>query len=390
VLRTPAAKKIMGPWGPFWRTPLHRDTLILNAGYRPVKEPGPMVAGPQFVSTFVTPGDPTQYRLTYGRFENPTWRPWEEALGALEGGEAVSFASGMAAASALLGVCLKPGDAVVLPAEAYYTIRTLASTWLESIGVEVRLAPTRGNAQGASLKGARLLWLETPSNPHLDVCDVAALVEAAHREGALVVVDNTTATGYLQQPLALGADYVVASDTKAVTGHADIILGHVATKDANRAAALRDWRTRHGAIPGPMEVWLAHRSLATLPLRLNCQCASAMRLAEFLSSRREVRAVHYPGLPTHPGHDAAKRQMRAFGGVVSFELAGRAHAERFLSALEHVREATSFGGVHSTAERRARWGGDAIGEGFIRFSVGCEAIEDILEDVEKGLRAAGA
>jgi cystathionine gamma-lyase len=368
---------------------LHRDTLILNAGYRPVREPGPMVAGPQFASTYVTPGDPAQHRLTYGRFENPTWLPWEESLGVLEGGQAVSFASGMAATSAVLGVCLKPGDAVVLPSESYYTIRTLASTWLETIGVEVRLAPTRGNAQGGALDGARLLWLETPSNPHLDVCDIAELVTKAHAAGALVAVDNTTATGYLQQPLALGADYVVASDTKAVTGHADLILGHVATRDPAKAAAVRDWRTRHGAIPGPMEVWLAHRSLATLPLRLSQQCASAARLAAFLAEQAAVEAVHYPGSKTHPGHAVAARQMRAFGCVVGFELASRAHAERFLAGLSLVREATSFGSVHSTAERRARWGGDAIGEGFIRFSVGCEAVEDILADVEAGLRAAG-
>jgi cystathionine gamma-lyase len=369
---------------------LHRDTLILNAGYRPVKEPGPMVAGPQFVSTYVAPGDPALHQLTYGRFENPTWKAWEESLGVLEGGEAVSFASGMAATSAVLGVIVKPGDAVVLPAEAYYTMRTLASTWLQAIGVEVRLAPTRGDAQAAMLDGARLLWLETPSNPHLDVCDIAALVSAAHSAGAVVVVDNTTATGYLQQPLALGADFVIASDTKAVTGHADVILGHVATRDPARAAAVRAWRTRHGAIPGPMEVWLAHRSLATLPLRLSCQCASAAQLAEFLATHPALRAVHYPGLAAHPGHEIAERQMRAFGGVVSFELPGRAEAERFLSALGLVREATSFGGVHSTAERRARWGGDAIGEGFIRFSVGCEAVEDILADVETGLAASRA
>lgn len=369
---------------------MKKDTQILNAGYRPVKEPGPMVDGPHFVSTFVTPGDPGRHELTYGRFSHPTWRPWEESLGVLEGGEAVSFASGMAACSAVFGVCLRPGDAVVLPAEAYYTIRTLASTWLEAIGVEVRLAPTRNDAQAEVLAGAKLLWLESPSNPHLDVCDIEALVGAAHRAGAVVAVDNTTATGYLQQPLALGADYVVASDTKAATGHADLILGHVATRDPAKAAALRDWRTRHGAIPGPMEVWLAHRSLATLPLRLRCQCATAERLATLLATRREVRAVHYPGLPSHPGHAVAKRQMSAFGGVVSFELAGRAEAERFLGALTLVREATSFGGVHSTAERRARWGGDAIGEGFIRFSVGCEDAEDVLADVEEGLSATGA
>ncbi|MSR21017.1 MAG: cystathionine gamma-lyase [Gemmatimonadetes bacterium] len=369
---------------------MHRDTLILNAGCHPTKDPGPMVPGPQFAATYVTPGDPAAHALTYGRFENPTWSMWEEGLSVLEGGPAVSFASGMAAVSALLGVCLKPGDVVVLPSDSYYAVRILASTWLKAIGVQVRLAPTRGNAQARMLDGARLLWLETPSNPQLDVCDIAELAAAAHAAGALVAVDNTTATGYLQQPLALGADYVVASDTKAVAGHADLVLGHVATADPARLAALRDWRGRHGAIPGPMETWLAHRSLATLPLRLNCQCASAERLAAFLASHPGVEAVYYPGLPAHPGHTIAKKQMRAFGSVVSFDLSNRERAETFLRALTLVREATSFGGVHSTAERRARWGGDAIGEGFIRFSVGCEAVDDILGDVEGGLNAASA
>jgi cystathionine gamma-lyase len=367
---------------------LHRDTLILNAGYRRTDEPGSMMSGPEFVSTYVSPGDPSRHRLTYGRFDNPTWIHWEEALGALEGGQAVSFASGMAAVSAVLGACLRPGDVVVLPAESYYTVRTLASTWLEAIGVQVRLAPTRGNGQAAVLEGARLLWLETPSNPSLDVCDIAELATRAHAAGALVAVDNTTATAYLQRPLELGADYVVASDTKAVTGHADLILGHVATRDAALANGLRDWRPRHGAIPGPMEVWLAHRSLATLPLRLTRQCESAQRIAELLAGRKDVAGVRYPGLKSHEGHAAAKRQMAAFGSVVSFDLSTRSRAESFLGALEIVREATSFGGVHSTAERRARWGGDAVGEGFIRFSVGCEAIDDILEDIERAFEAA--
>jgi len=368
---------------------LHRDTLILNAGYRPVSEPGAMAPGPQFASTFVAPGEPAAHGLTYGRFHNPTWSMWEEALGALEGGAVVSFASGMAAVSAALGVCLKRGDVVVLPSESYYTVRTLASTWLEPFGVQVRLAPTRGSAQGAVLDGARLLWLETPSNPHLDVCDIAALARAAQERGALVAVDNTTATAYLQQPLALGADLVVASDTKAVTGHADLILGHVATRDDALLKSLRDWRTRHGAIPGPMEAWLAHRSLATLPLRLSRQCSTAARLAGFLAGRSEVSGVLYPGLPAHPGHDVAQRQMHAFGSVVSFDLSTRARAESFLSSLALVREATSFGGVHTTAERRARWGGDAVGDGFVRFSVGCEDPEDLLGDVEQALSKLG-
>ncbi|MBI3048637.1 MAG: cystathionine gamma-lyase [Acidobacteria bacterium] len=368
---------------------MHRDTLIVHAGYRRRGEPGPFLAGPQFSSTYTTPGDPADHALTYGRFHNPTWTAWEEALGVLEGGQAVSFASGMAAVAAAFGVTLRRGDVLVLPADSYYAIRRLAATWLESIGVDVRLVPTRGD-QAAALEGARLLWLETPSNPLLDVCDIRALAEQARARGALVAVDNTTATAYLQQPLELGATLVVSSDTKALTGHSDLLLGHVATRDEALAAALRTWRTHHGAIPGPMEVWLAHRSLPTLPLRLSRQCASAARLAEFLASRVDVSAVHYPGLPQHPAHATARRQMRAFGTLVSFDLGTRARAEAFLRALTLVREATSFGGVHSIAERRARWGGDAIGEGFVRFSVGCEAAEDVIEDVRQALDAAGA
>ena len=367
---------------------MHRDTAILHAGYHGVHDPGPFRPGPQFSSTFTTPGEPADHVLTYGRFHNPTWTAWEAALAQLEGGECVAFASGMAAVEAVLGVTLAPGDTVVLPSDCYYTIRLLAANWLARMGVNVRLVATRDNAQAAFLEGARVLWLETPTNPHLDVCDIRYLATLAAQHGAITVVDNTTATPYLQQPLALGASLVVTSDTKAMTGHTDLILGHVATTDGAHAAALRTWRTQHGAIPGPMEVWLAHRSLATLPLRLDRQCTTAHRLAELLHGRTAapVKSVQYPGLPDHPGHDIAARQMRAFGSVVSFDLETRARAEAFLAALTIVREATSFGGVHSTAERRARWGGDAVSEGFIRFSVGCEAPEDILEDVAAALR----
>jgi cystathionine gamma-lyase len=362
--------------------------MILNAGHRPPKEAGTFFEGPQFASTFTSPGDPSRHPLTYGRFHNPTWTAWEDALGVLESGYAISFASGMAAIAAVLGVCLKPGDVVVLPSDSYYTVRVLASNWLQPIGIEVRLAPTRDNAQAGALDGASLLWLETPSNPQLEVCDIQELVHVSRHRGVRVVVDNTTATAYLQQPLALGADYVVAADTKALTGHSDVVLGHVATADEQGATALRTWRTQHGAIPGPMEVWLAHRSLATLPLRLTRQCASAEALATFLKSHPALHAVHYPGLPDHPGHAIAQRQMRGFGSVLSFDLGTRVRAEAFLQALTLVREATSFGGVHSTAERRARWGGDAISEGFVRFSVGCEATQDILDDVGNALGAA--
>jgi cystathionine gamma-lyase len=367
---------------------MHRDTAIIEAGYHPPGAAGAFLTGPQFASTYTAPGDPAQHSLTYGRFHNPTWSALETALGLLDGGDAVTYASGMAAVVAVFGVALKPGDTVVLPADSYYTTRLLAANWLQQIGVKHRLAATRGNAQRDALDGARLLWLETPTNPQLDVCDIAALVKAAHARDVLVAVDNTTATAYLQQPLALGADFVIASDSKALTGHSDLILGHVATTDAERLAALRTWRTQHGAVPGPMEAWLAHRSIATLPLRLTRQCESAQRLATFLVSRLSEDAVLYPGLAHHPGHEIAARQMSAFGSVVSFDLGTRRQADEFLAALDLVREATSFGGVHSTAERRARWGGDAISEGFIRFSVGCEASDDIIADVTRALGKA--
>jgi cystathionine gamma-lyase len=366
---------------------MHRDTAILHAGYSH-NTTGPFLPGPQFSSTYATPGDPAQHALTYGRFNNPTWIAWEEALGVLEGGQAVSFASGMAAIAAVFGVTLRPGDVLVLPSDSYYTTRMMASGWVKSMGIETRLAATRDSAQGEVLQGAKLLLIETPSNPQLDVCDIRKLVAAAHAQGVIVAVDNTTATAYLQQPLAFGANFSVASDTKAMTGHADLLLGHVATRDEEWAAALRTWRTQQGAIPGPMETWLAHRSLATLALRLRQQCASALQLAGFLTSQAGVEAVFFPGLPDHPGHAIAQKQMQAFGTVVSFDLGSQERAELFLETLTLVREATSFGSVHSTAERRARWGGDAIGAGFIRFSVGCEATEDIVADVSQALKRA--
>jgi cystathionine gamma-lyase len=367
---------------------MHRDTEILHAGYREHTEPGPFMSGPQFSATFTSPGEPSHHRYTYGRFDNPTWTGWEQALAAIDEGEAVAFASGMAATAAIFGSVLRPGDILVLPSDSYYTTRVVAAGWLDSIGVKTRIAPTHDNAQAKELDGARLLWIETPTNPQLDVCDIEHLVRAARTRGVLTAVDNTTATGYLQHPLRLGADYVIASDTKGLTGHSDLILGHVSTRDAAKATALRTWRTQQGAIPGPMEVWLAHRSLATLAVRITHQCATAMELASALAGEKSVVAVHYPGLPTHPGHAIAKQQMDAFGSVLSFDLGTRPRAETFLRSLKLVREATSFGGVHSSAERRARWGGDAISDGFIRFSVGLESADDLLADVARALEAA--
>lgn len=277
----------------------------------------------------------------------------------------------------------------VLPDDGYQAL-PLVRAQLETYGIEVRTAPTRGDAQLDVLDGAKLLWIETPSNPGLDVCDIRRLAEAAHARGALVAVDNTLATPLGQRPLELGADFAVASGTKQLTGHGDILLGYVVGRDSEAMAAVRRWRKIVGAIPGPMEAWLAHRSIATLQLRVDRQSTTALAVAEALRERPEVTGLRYPGLPDDPAHKIAAQQMRRYGCVVSFALATRAHADRFLEALRLVDDATSFGGVRSTAERRGRWGGDAVPEGFIRLSVGAEDPEDLVADVLRALDTSTA
>ncbi|WP_370413807.1 cystathionine gamma-lyase [Streptomyces fradiae] len=363
-------------------------TLAVRAGLpEPVKYE-PTLPGPVFAAHFHLPGEPTG-PYTYGRDENPTWTHLERAISALEapgesGVETLVFASGMAAISAVLFSQLKAGDVVVVPSDGYQAV-PLVHEQLRAYGVEVRSAPTGGDAQLSVLAGAKLLWIETPSNPGLDVCDLRRLADAAHEAGALVAVDNTLATPLGQRPLLLGADFSVASDTKGMSGHGDLLLGHVSCRDAERAAEVRRWRKIVGAIPGPMEAWLAHRSLATLQLRIDRQCGTALAVAEALKGHRHVTGLRYPGLPDDPSHEVAARQMRRFGSVISFELPDRAWAEHFLGALHLVEEATSFGGVRSTAERRGRWGGDAVPEGFVRFSVGAEDPEDLITDVLRAL-----
>lgn len=369
---------------------MHDSTRVIRAGLPPTEQGAPFLPGPIFASAFHAAGDPAQVPYTYARFHSPTWSHFEAALSELEGGPALAFPSGMAAITAVFGAVLRPGDVIVLPSDSYYTTRVLAKGYFAEMGVAVRSAPTVGDELVAQLGGAKLLWLETPTNPGLDVCDIAALAAAARAQGVLVAVDNTTPTALGQRPLALGADFSVASDTKALTGHSDVILGHVAACDEALFEKLRVWRTQTGAIPGPMEVWLAHRSLATLDMRLERQCANALAVAEFLTAQPEVSGLRYPGLPGDPAHAVAARQMQRFGPVVSFALPGRAAAERFLGACQLVAEATSFGSIHTTAERRARWGGDVIPEGFIRMSVGCENAQDLIADMQQALDAVAS
>nr|WP_107116942.1 cystathionine gamma-lyase [Streptomyces curacoi] len=363
-------------------------TRAVRAGLpEPVKHE-PALPGPVFAAHYHLPGEPTG-PYNYGRDENPTWTHLERAIGELEapgedGAETLVFASGMAAISSVLFSQLRAGDAVVLPSDGYQAL-PLTRAQLEAYGIEVRTAPTGGDAQLGVLDGAKLLWIETPSNPSLDVCDIRRLVEEAHARGALVAVDNTLATPLGQRPLELGADFSVASGTKQLTGHGDLLLGYVTGRDAEAMAAVRRWRKIVGAIPGPMEAWLAHRSIATLQLRVERQNANALAVAEALRDWPEELGVRYPGLPGDPSYKIASQQMRRFGCVVSFTLPTRARAERFLHALRLVDDATSFGGVRSTAERRGRWGGDAVPEGFIRMSVGAEDPDDLVADVLRAL-----
>jgi cystathionine gamma-lyase len=355
------------------------STRVVRAGLPEPEQGEPFLPGPVFAAPFHLSGDPYAAPAAYTRYGNPTWARYEEAVGGLESAEAVLFASGMAAAAALLLTNLTPGSVLAMDSGCYHGVRRLTETHLQPRGVEVRLAPPDDLAEAA--RGADLLWLESPSNPELKVYDLAALAAI----GVTTVVDNTTAGPLLQRPLDLGATYSLTSATKQMSGHADLMLGYVTTRDAERAGALREWRRYAGAIPGPFEAWLAHRSLPTLAVRLERACDNAIAIARLLAARDDVAGVRYPGLPSDPGHEVARRQMDGYGMVVSFDLGSTERAERFLAEARLVTDATSFGSVHTVGERRARWGGDAVPEGFIRLSAGCEDTADLLADVERAL-----
>jgi cystathionine gamma-lyase len=366
------------------------STRAAHAGLPRGEQGTPLLPGPTFATGYHLRGDDlasTPYG--YARYGNPTWSALEAALGELEGegAQALVFPSGSAAIAAVLYATLRAGDAVVVPADAYPAARTIAEQ-LARGGVELRAAPTDTEAIIAACAGAALVVVETPSNPGLDVADVHAVAEAAHAAGARLVVDNTLATPLGQLPLALGADVSVLSASKHLTGHSDLLVGVVATRDAELLGAMRSWRNGAGAILGPFEAWLAHRSLATLELRLARQCENALGLAELLARRDDLGAVRYPGLPGDPAHALAARQMTRFGSVLTFDLDDGDRARGFLAACELVIEATSFGGLHTTAERRARWGIDDVSPGLIRLNAGIENLADLVADLTQALARA--
>jgi cystathionine gamma-lyase len=328
----------------------------------------------------------------YGRSEHPTLRDFEAAVGELDGGRCLSFATGMAAITAAVLPFVGSGDRVVLPFDGYYTTRLLAADELERFGVRVEYVPTleiEAVAARGDLDGARLVLLETPSNPQLDVCDIAAVAAATRAAGALLAVDNTTATPLGQRPLDLGADLTVGSDTKALTGHSDLLLGHVSTTGDELYARLASWRGHSGSTPGPFEAWLGHRSMSTLDLRLARQAANAAAVVEVLAGSAAVRGVRWPWRPEDPSFALAGRQMLRPNGVVSAELADEAAVRTLLGGSRLWTAATSFGGVHSTIDRRAQWGADAVPPGFVRLSCGIEDTDDLVADLAAALGALG-
>lgn len=356
---------------------LHRERDARRAG----DLPGPAIAP---ASLYHLPGEPDG-PYQYGRWSNPTWTELEAALGALQDAETLVFPSGMAAIAAALIPNLAPGDRLLLPSDGYGAVRALAAERLAPMGVEVQTLPTP-EFDAADLEGVRLVWAETPSNPGLDVCDLAGLAARARAAGARLMVDNTTPTPLGQRPLDLGADLVVSADTKAVAGHSDVLAGHVASRDPDLIAKARAWRTLGGAILGPFEAYLAHRGLETLEIRLERMEANARQVAERLAAHPKVARLRYPGLPDDPAHRVARRQMTRFGPLVGATFADASAAERFISACRYLRPATSFGGVHSSAERRARWG-DAVAPGFVRISIGCEPTAPFLDAIDDALDA---
>jgi cystathionine gamma-synthase len=342
-------------------------TVAVVAG-RPRREPDQPLNPPVVLaSTYVAGGD-----LEYGRYGNPTWQAFEETLGALEGGRCLAFASGLAVVATLLDL-VGQGETVVAPRHAYSgSLMQLAD--LEARGrlraVLVDVTDTEALVRACSDAG--LLWLESPTNPALEVVDLPPVVAAAHDAGATVVVDNTFATPLLQRPLDTGADVVVHSVTKLLSGHSDVVLGAVVTRDEELYGVLAGRRDLIGAIPGTFEAWLALRGLRTLPVRLDRAQATARELVHRLASHREIEQVRYPG----------------FGTMVSVVLAGgAAAADRFTESVSLWVHATSLGGVESTLERRRRWSSEAatVPEGLVRLSVGLEDVDDLWTDLDDAL-----
>jgi cystathionine beta-lyase/cystathionine gamma-synthase len=374
-------------------------TRTIHAG-QPAEPITGAVVSPIFQTTTYQQIEPGTHRgFDYTRTSNPTRKRLEAVLADLEGvAHAAVFGSGLAAEHAILTAYLKPGDEIVVPGDVYGGTFRLLHKVFEPIGAVVRRADFADSASLAAVLSARtkLVWLESPTNPRLLVYDIAAIANVAHAAGALVVVDNTFATPYFQQPFALGADLVVHSVTKYLAGHSDLVQGAVLARDAAVFEPVAFLQNALGGVPAPFDCWLTMRGLKTMELRMQRHAENAIAIAEALGAHPRVRRVYFPGLDTHPGHDIARRQMTGFGGMVSFELEGTAgEAAAFASSLKLFALGESLGGVRALvcvpcrmthasipAETRAALG---LSDTLIRLSPGCESGRDLVRDLVDGL-----
>ena len=365
-------------------------TRVVSLG-RPPRVDGAAVNPPiAMSSTFVGSGYVTAENRVYARFSNAAWEPLEDAIGQLEGSPTagLAYASGLAAVSAVFD--LVPGGGVlVIPTASYNGTIALARALSADGKLQLReVDPIDTEATIAAMDGADLFWIESPSNPLLEIAELPTLIAAAHDRGLLVAVDNTFSTPLRQQPLRVGADVVVHSATKFIAGHSDVILGLTITKDPELRTTLHARRSLRGGIPGQFEAWLTLRGLRTLALRLDRSEESAGILARRLLDHKDIARVRYPGLPSDPNHQRAKDQLSGFGAIISIELeGGPQRADRFVEALELIVPATSLGGVESLAERRRRHPSepDRVPESLVRLSIGIEDTEDLWSDLDQAL-----
>ena len=363
------------------------ETRMIHAGTE--RQPGAPASPPLVPASVYASWDEPDPARAYGRNGNPSWEALEQAVGVMEDAEAVAFASGQAAAMALMLALARGRQHIVMPSDGYYNIRTLA-TRLRPHGAEPVLVDLADLAEVERqlARGPAVLWAETPTNPLLRVADLSALAGLASAAGAPMIVDNTVATGLLQQPLELGAAASLCSLTKSASGHSDVLLGAVISRDEALLAELRDWRAVGGGIPGPFESWLALRGLRTLALRIARQSENALAMARHLAAHPRVRAVRYPGTEAATLALARRQMPHGFGPLLSFELDGSAaDADAVVSASRIILPATSFGGVESTWERRARWSSETAPDTLIRLSAGIEPIADLLADLDHSLAA---
>jgi len=373
------------------------ETLAVHAGGAPEPATGAVMPSIHLSTTFERAKDgsyPSGY--DYIRGGNPNRRSLEDALAQLEGGaSAVAFASGMAASHAVFQA-LSPGDHVIAPLDAYFGTAKLLKTQLERWGLAVSFVEmSDAAAVRAALRPAtRLIWTETPSNPTMAVTDLRAIVAIAKSGGALTACDNTWATPFLQRPLALGVDLVMHSTTKYLSGHSDAMGGVVVARENGEVAErLRALQGEGGAVPSPFDSWLVLRGIRTLPWRMRAHCSNAAAVAAFLAGHPRVERVHYPGLPSDPGHAVAKAQMAEPGGMLSFVVrGGRAEAFDVAARLQLFVRATSLGGPESLVEHRASIEGPATRapEGLLRLAIGLEHPDDLVDDLRQALDDAPA